>query len=187
MNFKKTQKAFTKIILVLVFCNFTLQTIQAQTADLYYQIKGHDFNIQNTRKALSNLERSVVYGKSSVKKKKARVLQQNAQQIADESYSAYLKAKQIVKKLEADKNYKLAEKVGTLRSNLHGIYYAADALANKYCQWMINKPKVHKGKSFKSMSRAFNTIIEHYNKAQKNKKVLNDVIAWESYKSLNKN
>ena len=161
--------------------------VKAQTANLYYQIKGNDFNIENTRKALSNLRSAVAFNKNSSKRKKARILQHNAQLIANNSYAAYLKAKQIIKKLEAARNYDLAEKVGKLRSDLYNMYYAADALANTYCRWMINKPRVHKSKSFNSMTSAFNTIIKNFNKAQKDKKVLLDVANWEILQEYKKN
>ena len=49
---------------------------------------------------------------------------------------------------------------------------------------MINKPRTHGEKSFKSMIRAFNTIIENYNKARKNKEILSEVITWESIQSI---
>ncbi|MDA8951905.1 hypothetical protein N9H28_03395, partial [Flavobacteriaceae bacterium] len=163
MKIKQTKIIFNKIIFSLLFTISIQNATSAQTGDLYYQIKKSDFNIEKTRSSLDYLGRSV-NGKNSVKKEKAKRLQANVKIISQKSYVAYKRAKQIVKKLEEAKNYKLAEKVGGLRSDLYNLNYAANAL-EKYCQWMINKPRSHGAKSFKSMIRAFNTIIENYNKA----------------------
>jgi len=183
MKIKLSKINFKKIIFSLLFTISIPNTSFAQVSDLYFQIKKSDFNIEKTRRSLDNLGRSINF-KNSVKKQKAKSLQANVNIISRESYIAYNRAKQIIAKLKEGKNYKLAEKVGDLRSDLYNLNYAANAL-DKYCQWMINKPRNHGAKSFKSMIRAFNTIIENYNKARKNKKILYDVIGWEAYQNIN--
>ena len=182
MKIKLSKINFNKIIFFLLFTISIPNASFAQVGDLYFQIKNTDFNIEKTRRSLDNLGRSINF-KNSVKKQKAKSLQVNVNIISQESYVAYSRAKQIIDELKKGNNYKLAEKVGNLRSDLYNLNYAANAL-NKYCQWMINKPRTHGGKSFKSMIRAFNTIIENYNKARKNKEILSDVITWESMQSI---
>ena len=169
-------------LLILLLIITSMNDSYAQTGDLYTTLSKSDFNIKNTRSSLDllsyNLNRS-----TKTKKQKARNLQANAQQVANRSHTAYLQAKQIVNKLKADKNYKLADKVEQLKGDLYNLNYAANALV-KYCQWMINKPKTHGVRTFKSMVSAFNTIIEHKNASSKNKKILLDVVSWEAYKNM---
>jgi len=168
----------TTILILLVISTCTIN-VTAQVGDLNEQIK-NGLKTETMLSGLKQLRPYVQNGRRGTKKQKATNLAMYTKIFISECNLAYARANKIIAKLEKHKNYELASKVENLRSDIYNMKYAANALI-MYCQLIINKPKTHKGKTFNKCGDAFNTIIEYRNKLSKKRKILYDVVSWESY------
>lgn len=172
---KYSNKKLFIIFLVLISINYSF----AQEMDLYRYLE-KDFNIGNTRSSINNLTR-YINGTKNAKKQKANELQINAHLIANYSNSAYVQADKVLEKLKSvstsfKTKYKLEliKKMKILKSDIYKINYRSKALI-MYCQWMIDKPKNHGGKTLNDMIDTFNDIIKFKNEIAKKRIVLNNI------------
>ncbi len=166
----------------LIFLFFFLITLNvtSQTSDLYYKLdKGFTVNLNKMSSTLSRLEGVVKLDKRSRMKHYASILKQETVMLISEIDLAYNQAQRIKDKIENNKNYKLAEEVNDFKKHIFVMKYSADALS-KYCGYMMKNPRVHGIKSFRSMIKIYNRIIENRNYLNKNRKLLFKVISWEA-------
>jgi len=154
----------------------------AQTADLYYQIKDN-LKTESMRAFLPQLRQHVISGKSSKKKRTALALENQASTFISECNLAYARTEKIINKLEQDNQTDLIYKVKKLQSAISGMRYNSNKLI-KYCGWIIKNPRRENRIAFNAIKKSFNHIIEKRNALSKSKNVLDDVVAWESYISI---